>query len=30
MKWDEDTFGLECDLEEYNVVAVDDFNSGAM
>ncbi len=30
MKWDEDTFGLECDLDDYKVVAVDAFNSGAM
>ncbi len=30
MKWDEDTFGLECDLDIYMVVAVDAFNAGAM
>lgn len=30
MKWDEDVFGLECDLDSYVVVAVDDFNFGAM
>ena len=30
MRWDEDVFGLECDLSTYNVVAVDDFNMGAM
>lgn len=30
MKWDEDTFGLEYDSELYNIVAVDDFNAGAM
>lgn len=30
MQWDEDTFGLECDLNIYNVVATDDFNMGAM
>ena len=30
MKWDEDTYGLEYDLEIYNIVAVDDFNMGAM
>jgi aminopeptidase N len=30
MKWDEDTFGLECDLDNYMIVAVDDFNMGAM
>ena len=30
MKWDEETYGLEIDLDEYNVVAVGDFNAGAM
>ncbi len=30
MKWDEDTYGREYDLEVYNIVAVDDFNMGAM
>ena len=30
MKWDEDVFGLEYDLELFNIVAVDDFNMGAM
>lgn len=30
MQWDEDTFGLECDLDIYNVVATNDFNMGAM
>lgn len=30
MRWDEERFGLACDLDFYNVVAVDDFNSGAM
>jgi aminopeptidase N len=30
MKWDEDTFGLELDLDRYTVVAVGDFNMGAM
>jgi aminopeptidase N len=30
MRWDEETFGLEYDLDEYKVVAVDDFNMGAM
>ncbi len=30
MKWDEETFGREYDLEVYNIVAVDDFNMGAM
>jgi len=30
MKWDEDRFGLEYDLDIYNVVATNDFNMGAM
>jgi aminopeptidase N len=30
MLWDEEVFGLEYDLDEYKVVAVDDFNMGAM
>jgi len=30
MKWDEDTFGREYDLDTFNVVAVSDFNMGAM
>ncbi len=30
MKWDEQTFGLEYDLDIYMVVAVSDFNMGAM
>jgi len=30
MQWDEDTFGREYDLNVYNIVAVDDFNMGAM
>ena len=30
MKWDEETYGLEVDLDQYNVVAVGDFNAGAM
>ena len=30
MKWDEDVFGLEYDLDQYMIVAVDDFNMGAM
>lgn len=30
MKWDEDTFGLEYDLDVYMIVAVDSFNMGAM
>lgn len=30
MRWDEDVFGLEYDLDLYMIVAVDDFNAGAM
>ncbi len=30
MKWDEDRFNLECDLDTYMIVAINDFNSGAM
>ncbi len=30
VKWDEDTYGLEYDLDIYNIVAVRDFNAGAM
>jgi len=30
MKWDEDTFGLEYDLDVFNIAAVSDFNMGAM
>ncbi len=30
MKWDEQRFGLECDLDHYMIVAVGDFNMGAM
>ena len=30
MKWDEDRFGLEYDLDVYHVVATNDFNMGAM
>jgi aminopeptidase N len=30
MKWDEDTYGLEYDLDVFNIVAVSDFNMGAM
>ncbi len=30
MSWDEVTFGLEYDLDIYNIVAVSDFNMGAM
>lgn len=30
MRWDENTYGLEYDLDRYMVVAVSDFNMGAM
>ncbi|MGB5416778.1 MAG: M1 family aminopeptidase, partial [Polyangiales bacterium] len=30
MRWDEERYGLEYDLDVYMVVAVDDFNMGAM
>lgn len=30
MSWDEDVFGREYDLDVFNIVAVRDFNSGAM
>ena len=30
MRWDEGRFGLECDLDHYMIVAVGDFNMGAM
>jgi aminopeptidase N len=30
MRWDEDTFGFEYDLDVFNIVAVSDFNMGAM
>jgi aminopeptidase N len=30
MKWDEETFGLEYDLDIFNIAAVSDFNAGAM
>jgi len=30
MKWDEEVFGREYDLDLYNIVAVSDFNMGAM
>ncbi|UOA23840.1 Aminopeptidase N [Sulfitobacter pontiacus] len=30
MKWDEDVYGREYDLDLFNIVAVDDFNMGAM
>lgn len=30
MAWDEETFGLEYDLDVFNIAAVSDFNAGAM
>lgn len=30
MKWDEDVYGREYELERFNIVAVSDFNMGAM
>lgn len=30
LKWDEEIYGLECDLDNYKIVAVGDFNMGAM
>ncbi len=30
MRWDEEVFGLEYDLDNFMIVAVDDFNMGAM
>src|SRR6185437_13694173 len=30
MRWDEEAFGLELDLERFMIVAVPDFNAGAM
>ncbi|MFP4560818.1 MAG: aminopeptidase N [Thiohalorhabdus sp.] len=30
MAWDEATYGRECDLDVYQIVAVEDFNMGAM
>ena len=30
MSWDEQRYGLEYDLDLFNIVAVDDFNMGAM
>ena len=30
MRWDEERFGLEYDLDRFNIVAVSDFNMGAM
>ena len=30
MRWDEEVFGLEYDLDLFKIVAVSDFNMGAM
>jgi len=30
MAWDEEVYGREYDLDQFNIVAVDDFNAGAM
>lgn len=30
MRWDEEKYGLEYDLDDFHIVAVDDFNMGAM
>ena len=30
MKWDEDVYGFECDLDHYKIVCAADFNMGAM
>ena len=30
MRWDEETYGLEVDLNQFSLVAVGDFNAGAM
>ncbi len=30
MRWDEEVYGREYDLDIFNIVAVDDFNMGAM
>ena len=30
MRWDEERFGREYDLDVFNIVAVSDFNMGAM
>ncbi|MDR2789177.1 MAG: aminopeptidase N [Candidatus Accumulibacter sp.] len=30
MRWDEERFGLECDVDHYMIVAIGDFNMGAM
>jgi aminopeptidase N len=30
MRWDEEVYGLACDLDTYSIVVTDDFNMGAM
>ena len=30
MRWDEDVYGLEYDLDQFQIVAVSHFNMGAM
>jgi len=30
MRWDEERFGREYDLDQFHIVAIDDFNAGAM
>lgn len=30
MKWDEEAYGRECDLDDYKIVVASDFNMGAM
>jgi aminopeptidase N len=30
MRWDEEVYGREYDLDQFNIVAIDDFNFGAM
>ena len=30
LRWDEEVYNLECDLDEYKIVAASDFNFGAM
>ncbi len=30
MRWDENAYGLECDLDDFMIVVIDDFNMGAM
>lgn len=30
LKWEEERWGVECDLDEYKIAVVEDFNAGAM